>query len=286
MIGFYLVGKKGFKVLQSIIEKFGTDKLSYVVVGNDKGIENDYFDEIQQLCYETNISCYPKGHEYLVSENAKYRISIGWRWMIKDTNGLVVFHDSLLPKYRGFCPLVNMLIEGEDHIGVTALYASEKYDEGPIIDQESHEISYPILVSDAIDLSIKLYVKLAGKLVSMMSDSQDIECYEQDDTEATYSLWRDESDYRINWNSSSMKILRFINSVSSPYKGACSIVGDELVRIYNAEVYDKNVTIINRDEQCGKIIFMEDEMPIVICKEGLLKITKMSKNIKFRTRFL
>jgi methionyl-tRNA formyltransferase len=52
-----------------------------------------------------------------------FNIAISWRWMLKVSN-LIVIHDSLLPKYRGFSPLVNMLINGEDTLGVTVLFAT------------------------------------------------------------------------------------------------------------------------------------------------------------------
>ena len=49
-----------------------------------------------------------------------------------------------MPKYRGFAPLVNSLVNGEKIIGVTALFASEEYDNGDIIMQSSVDITYPI----------------------------------------------------------------------------------------------------------------------------------------------
>lgn len=27
-------------------------------------------------------------------------MAIGWRWLLEDTDKLIIFHDSLLPKYR------------------------------------------------------------------------------------------------------------------------------------------------------------------------------------------
>ena len=45
--------------------------------------------------------------------------------MIKNSENLIVFHDSLLPKYRGFAPLVSQLINGEEYLGVTAIFTND-----------------------------------------------------------------------------------------------------------------------------------------------------------------
>jgi methionyl-tRNA formyltransferase len=54
-------------------------------------------------------------------------------------------HDSLLPKYRGFAPLPNALINGEREVGVTALFASEEYDMGDIVCQRRLAVEYPMI---------------------------------------------------------------------------------------------------------------------------------------------
>ena len=64
-----------------------------------------------------------------------FKFAIGWKWIIDNTSQLIVLHDSLLPKYRGFSPLVNSLINGDTLTGVTALFASSEYDKGEIIEQ-------------------------------------------------------------------------------------------------------------------------------------------------------
>src|SRR5579863_2364382 len=48
---------------------------------------------------------------------------VGWQYLLPEVSGVmaVVFHDSLLPKHRGFSPTVAALIAGEKKIGVTAL---------------------------------------------------------------------------------------------------------------------------------------------------------------------
>ena len=86
-----------------------------------------------------------------------YQLAIGWRWLISGTENLIVLHDSLLPKYRGFAPLVNSLINGEQEIGVTAIWAGPEFDAGEIIFQEKAGICYPIKIQEAIEIVSGLY---------------------------------------------------------------------------------------------------------------------------------
>lgn len=68
--------------------------------------------------------------------------AVSWRYLIperiysRSRLGTFVFHDSLLPEYRGFSPTVWAMINGEDHTGVTLFEMAEATDSGDIVDQE------------------------------------------------------------------------------------------------------------------------------------------------------
>ena len=95
-------------------------------------------------------------------------IAAGWRNLLPTSPGkLIIFHDSLLPKYRGFNPLVTALINGDDVLGVSALWAAENYDEGEIIFQEKVTIAYPIKIKQAIDTIEPLYANLTKNVLSV-----------------------------------------------------------------------------------------------------------------------
>ena len=82
---------------------------------------------------------------------ADFSIAVAWKWLIKQKDILIVLHDSLLPKYRGYLPLVSQLINGEKEIGVTSFFANDKYDEGDIIYSSKIDIKYPITIEQAIN---------------------------------------------------------------------------------------------------------------------------------------
>lgn len=277
---------KGFQVLDYLINNNKIHLIKNVIIGKDEHLINDFSKEIEDLCYLNNVQFYYKGNRF---EEGSYSIAISWRWIINTKSQLIVFHDSLLPKYRGFAPLVNALINFESKIGVTALYATENYDEGDIIDQEMIPVKYPITIKNAIDLITPLYSKICFKILNNLELNNKLTTIKQNHKNASYSLWRDEEDYHIDWSMDSKSIEQFILSLGYPYKGAYSLIGDLKIRIESVQL-ENDIKIENRKP--GKVIFVHNNEPIVICGKGLLRITKMldnNNNIytinKFRTRF-
>lgn len=289
-IALYIMNQKGFYCLQRLITQYGSKIIKCVIVAKDSNVEKDFYNEILNICISHQICWYNRNDKSIPT--AKYSIAVGWRWIIQPNSSLlIVFHDSLLPKYRGFAPLVSCLINGEAEIGVTALLASEEYDKGDIVDQLAIQIHYPIKIQQAIDLIQELYYKLLSRVLDQIVTNKQLHSYKQPGNEATYSLWRDDEDYFIDWTKDSAYLKRFIDAVGFPYKGAHTNMNDCVVIILDAEI-EEDVTIENRTP--GKVVFVKNGCPVVVCGTGLLKITKITNEDystsylplrKFRTRF-
>lgn len=272
IVRLYLLGVKGYSVLSEIILQYGPEIIDEVIIGKDHAVLDDYSDKIENICLHNNIVFYNRNQD--TKNTKKISIAIGWRWIIDldRVENLIVIHDSLLPRYRGFNPLVTALINGDRQIGATALFATLKYDEGEIIDKASIDITYPIKISEAMEEMSKCYTSLVINIVQMLQNGYVLPRRKQENIGITYSLWRDEDDYNINWNWKSEKIKRFVDAVGYPYKGAQTFVNSERIGVYDVIEYC-DVVIENRLP--GKIIFLEDHKPIVVCGKGLLKINEM-----------
>lgn len=272
-VSLFLMSKKGLHVLNSLILRNYSNLISIVIIARDQNVSNDYAEEIIQKCIINKIPFIERKEHFEIK--TKYAIAISWRWIInlKKETQLIVLHDSLLPKYRGFAPLVNMIINNEKKIGVTAIFASTEYDKGDIIFQSSREIKYPIKISDAIDLLNENYSEIVIKIFNLINKNIEIIGVPQKEELATYSLWRDEEDYLIDWKLSAIQIISFINALSNPYKGAATYMNGKFkVRILDAELVE-DVKIENRD--VGKLIFLSNDKPTIVCGSGLIKINKM-----------
>jgi methionyl-tRNA formyltransferase len=288
-LGFFLMTAKGLAVLEAVIRAFGSARIAYVVSARDQNLVDDSFDEIAKLCNQNGIPFLEKKKpDSLLST---YTFAISWRWLINDVENLIVLHDSLLPKYRGFAPLPTALIKGEDKIGVTALFADEEFDRGDILGQKQTSVSYPIKIKAAIESVSRLYSELVLEIGGQVLRGERLVGTKQDETQVTYSLWRDEEDYRIRWENDASSIKRFIDSLGDPYQGAASLMNGQSVRIYDAEV-EPDVRV--EDRHVGKVLFMRKGFPVIVCGSGLLKITALCDSEtqqsllplkRFRSRF-
>jgi methionyl-tRNA formyltransferase len=267
----YSLGFKGFSVVKAIKERLPSVTIS-CIIGKDSGVSDDWSESLVSFCEKNGVN-----YTHRLTDNTRSRavdvsLAVGWRWIIKDVpqNKLIVFHDSLLPKYRGFAPLVSALINREHRTGVTALYGTDEYDRGNILLQREIEIFYPTCIEAEIQRMSAVYADLAVELLSrLMGGAISDIGIPQDDRDATYSLWRDEDDYRIDWSSDASDIEHFVACVGSPYKGASALLEGEKIHLLKVRA-KADVRIENRSP--GKVIFVEENLPVVVCGSGLLML--------------
>lgn len=285
----FVMTEKGLTFTEQAVSQF-KDIIEHVVIGQDSSVQNDYAKEIAAVCESAGVKfSYRKDFTGITSE---YAMAISWRWLIHHpAEKLIVFHDSLLPKYRGFAPLVNALINGESLVGVSAIFGASEYDRGEVIHQTSVTIRYPITIAEAITAVGGCYLQSGMAVLKTLASGEPLLSKAQDHSEATYSLWRDDEDYQIDWSQSAEKIRRMIDAVGHPYKGAFCRVDGVPARILAAEDLD-DVQIENRT--AGKVIFVEEGLPVVVCGAGLLRVTHCVHDesgdtllplAKFRVRF-
>ncbi len=161
------------------------------------------------------------------------------------------------------------LIKGDREIGVTALSPTDAIDEGPIIAQRALTISYPVKIQTALELQAGLMTEIAVDIVAQWRRGKLSSTRQQEDM-ATFSIWRDNADYEIDWSNSAVAIERFVNAVGSPYAGARTTVGGvETVRVLDVTVLPDMPFEIR---QAGKIWRLDNGRPIVICGSGMLRI--------------
>ena len=271
----FLMTKKGLAVLQVLVDNDMAPMIDLVVGARDRSIQQDYYEEIKSLCRANDISFFDK--KDFLHTSSDYAIAVSWRWLIDlPLTELIIFHDSLLPKYRGFNPLVSCLLNKEKEIGVTALFATEEFDKGDIIQRSSTKIEHPIRLCEAVDLITTNYQELALSIVTKIKNGESLNAIPQIEEQASYSVWRDERDYRIDWTKDAGYISRFVKALGAPYNGASTLMDGKLVRILEATPLE-DVVLENRF--AGKLLFKHGDYPVVICGHdngaGLLRLTSV-----------
>ena len=229
VLAYHEMGCLGLRVL---IER-GVD-VSAVFTYDDDPSENCWFGSVAELARGNGIPTFtaerindPEWVGRIRSLKPQVIFSFYYRDIIKQPirripqHGCVNLHGSLLPKYRGRCPINWQLINGETESGVTLHYIVGRADAGDIIGQERVSVGPD-------DTAVVLYRKLlpaAEKLVSRHLDG--ILCGEaprtpQDESQATTFGGRRPEDGRIQWGRSAREIHNLVRAVAPPWPGAFS----------------------------------------------------------------
>lgn len=270
-ISLFVAGAKGLNFLRLMIEE---TPLDIVCSYPSQGTLCEGYEEIKRLCESHSVVFVEKSALTPASyQSSQFVFCVGWQFLIHEIDPrFIVFHDSLLPKYRGFAPTVAALIAGDNKLGVSAFRPTPGVDTGDILGQEPLQVNYPATVRDIYDRLGGVYTTLAKRLLAA-AETGSLTGVPQIEAEATYSLWRSEEDYTIDWSQSASDIRRFIDAVGWPYLGAKTLYQDIEVRIEQAEEL-ADLAFVNR--QPGKIwaIGPTRTTADVVCGKGLLRISK------------
>jgi methionyl-tRNA formyltransferase len=268
-----LVNYKGILLLNALVKNNILPNL--VITYKDKNSPCNSYENIIETCekYNINILKSRKFEEDKIASEYKYVFAIGWQFMLKLQSNLIVIHDSYLPEFKGFSPTINYLINGYDYLGITAIQPTLKVDTGPIYYQEKINIKYPIKLKEAFEKLNDLYVNA----VKFIINSDNLQLKEMSEKNESFCSWRNLNDMYINWSWDLFKIKRFIDALGFPYSGAKSyLIIDEnkyTIQILDSEIIE-NKEIIDRNDHIGKIFELNNNNPVIICKNGLLKITE------------
>ncbi len=286
MLRFAFIGgtKRGYKLIQVLIQKklfpvFG------IILKEDEHETEKYFQFISQLLIGNKIPNSTKrklledDYEKIRSSNLDFIIVYGWRSLIDTSvnkflkNGLILAHQSLLPKYRGFAPLQWAMINGERETGVTLFKMSEdSVDSGKILYQERIPIGfedYAIDVDNKLtDCAINLFLKVFED-----NDLNKITLYDQNESEATYTCKRTPQDGRINWNKSSVEIYNLIKALAYPFTGAFCFFRETCYHIRKAFIGENNSRNFSGRIQ-GRVYKINPDGIEVLCREGTICITE------------
>lgn len=167
-------------------------------------------------------------------------MTVNWRYLIPATIykrprlGTFVFHDSLLPEYRGFSPTVWAIINGEDHTGVTLFEIADAVDSGDIVDQERVSIGPDDIISDVLERVTQTYLALLERNLERILDGT-APRIPQDHTRATFTCKRLPQDNVIDWTQPSERIYNLIRAVTAPYPGAYTYLDGKKLIVWSAQ---------------------------------------------------
>jgi methionyl-tRNA formyltransferase len=277
-----VAGSRGEAVLRGVRAAF--PELSLLVcTRQDPGLQDGSGEEIERLIARESLeSCawsdVTKGAPWLTEHRVDAILLVGWRSLVPDRvlaalpDRVVAAHDSLLPRYRGFAPLPTALINGDDEVGVTIFLAENAVDAGAVVFQAPLPVNPDDRIRDLIERTTPLYVQGMVQVVAALVESC-LEGNPQDDSAASYSIWRDDADYFVDWNETADRIERTIRALGPPYAGARAHIGDRVV-VIDAAVEEDDLDFEVR--QPGKVWRLSEAgEPVVVCGAGMLRLTRV-----------
>ncbi len=179
-------------------------------------------------------------------EQADFQLlfAVSWRYLVPETvflrprRGAFVFHDSLLPRYRGFSPTVWAMANGEDHTGVTLFEMDAGMDTGLVVAQERVSIGDSDTIATVMERVTQTYLALLEQnLAGLLAGTAPR--VDQDESLATYCCRRLPADNRIDWSRSAREISNLIRAVTAPYPGAFTRANGQLLRVWSAALPGK-----------------------------------------------
>jgi len=142
-------------------------------------------------------------------------------------------HGSLLPEYRGRCPVNWVLIHGEQKSGVTLHHMTPRADDGDIVGQQEVPIApddtAPVLYAKLQEAGRRLLDELLPLILAGKAPRRP-----QDHERASYFGGRTPADGLIRWEKPAQEIHNLVRALACPYPGAFTNAGEEKLTIWKA----------------------------------------------------
>jgi len=162
---------------------------------------------------------------WIDSLNPEIIFSFYYRHMIPEAllsippRGAMNLHGSLLPKYRGRCPVNWVIVNGETETGVTLHYMVKAPDAGDMVGQKkvaiTGEDTAVTLMGKINEAGVELFRELLTEIIAGKAPR-----IPQDASQATYFGGRRPEDGRIDWRQHAGDLHNLVRAVTHPYPGA------------------------------------------------------------------
>lgn len=227
---------------------------------------------------ETKNVASDKWRDFWDSTPLDLMLAVSWRYLIpaqiyqRPRRGTYIFHDSLLPAYRGFAPTVWALLNGAAQTGVTLFEIADAVDSGPIVGQLPVAIRPDDTIATVMDNVTAAYLHLLETHLSALLDGTAVKT-PQDHRQATFTCRRLPADNRIDWTGPTERIYNLIRAVTRPYPGAFTTLNGEKLTVWGARRLPDFPPYIGRVP--GRVVQHGDEGAIVLTGDGALLLTEV-----------
>ncbi|WP_199442430.1 methionyl-tRNA formyltransferase [Umezawaea beigongshangensis] len=238
----------GHRTLQALLDSEHEVALVVTHPKSDHPYEKIWSDSVEDLATEHGVEVLIRNRpdddellQRLREVDPDVIVATNWRTWIPPTifslpkHGTLNVHDSLLPAYAGFSPLIWALINDEKEVGVTAHVMDDTLDAGDVVLQRSVPVGPRDTTADLFRKTVELFGPITvDGLAEIASGRTDFT--KQDRSKASFFHKRAEEDLRIDWTWSAEELDRLVRAQCPPYPSAFAFHRGERLEIVEAEV--------------------------------------------------
>lgn len=238
----------GHRTLQALLDSEHEVALAVTHPKSEHAYEKIWDDSVADLARDHGVPVLlrnrPDDHELvtrLKEADPDIIVATNWRTWIPPQifalprRGTLNVHDSLLPAYAGFAPLIWALINGEPQVGVTAHMMNEQLDAGDIVLQRAVAVGPTDTATDLFHRTLALFGPITVDSLAMVAAGR-TDWAEQDRSKASFFHKRSIEDSHIDWSWPAEDIERLVRAQSDPYPNAFTVHRGQRVRVLSAAV--------------------------------------------------
>lgn len=183
-------------------------------------------------------------------------------------------HPSLLPKYRGPNPYLQVILNNEKYTGVTFHIMDKNFDSGPILLQKKIKIEQFDNSKTLKNKTCAIVKNIIPYFISQLNNGKYIKPKIQDENKATYQSVINENDVIINFDKKNSKEIDCQIRAILPFSKVYVYLKNEFFYFENYEIMDNYSKKIYKQ---GEIIKFEKNRTIYIATKDnkILKLTNL-----------
>lgn len=235
--------------------------------------------QVLDICSENGIACYTELNvnkneikERLIKENPDLIIVASFGTILSDDilgipkYGVINFHPSLLPAYRGPYPDQAVILNGEKTTGVSVHYVTENLDSGNILYQTVIEISDEDNFSSLKKKLSDTCERIVPEIIEMFKDGIIPEGIAQDESKSSYFKKPSDGDCMLNNLKDPVMLINKIRALN-PFPGTYFLLNGKKVYIDSYELIQTADVKISFDESENHIDLIIDSCGIRLFKK-------------------
>jgi methionyl-tRNA formyltransferase len=185
-------------------------------------------------------------------------------------HGMIQYHPSLLPKYRGPSSINWPIIHGDTRTGLSIFRPSDGLDEGPVILQKETPISPDdTLGSVYFDRLFPMGIEALKEAADLVAGGRATTTV-QDESQASYEGWCRDPEAQINWHNHIDFTYNLVRGCN-PAPGAWTTLNGKKVRLFDARKHLTR-TFSQVKGKIGTIASIGDKSMLVSTQAGQLEV--------------